>query len=46
VKTEKKLLETINHPFIVNLMGAFQDEKNLYLMMEYIIGGEFFFTPA
>ena len=42
VKTEKKLLETIQHPFIVNLLGAFQDEKNLYLMMEYIIGGEFF----
>jgi len=42
VKTEKKLLEQIMHPFIVNLMGAFQDEKNLYLMMEYIIGGEFF----
>jgi len=42
VKTEKKLLETITHPFIVNLMGAFQDDKNLYLMMEYIIGGEFF----
>ena len=42
VKTEKKLLETISHPFIVNLMGAFQDEKNLYLMLEYIIGGEFF----
>jgi protein kinase X len=42
VKTEKKLLEVISHPFIVNLMGAFQDDKNLYLMMEYIIGGEFF----
>jgi len=42
VKTEKKLLELIHHPFIVNLKGAFQDDKNLYLMMEYIIGGEFF----
>jgi len=42
VKTEKKILEEISHPFIVNLMGAFQDDKNLYLMMEYIIGGEFF----
>jgi serine/threonine protein kinase len=42
VKTEKKILEEIHHPFIVNLWGAFQDEKNLYLMMEYIIGGEFF----
>ena len=42
VKTEKKILEEISHPFIVNLVGAFQDEKNLFLMMEYIIGGEFF----
>jgi len=42
VKTEKHILERINHPFIVNLFGAFQDPKNLYLMMEYIIGGEFF----
>jgi len=42
VKTEKKLLEQIQHPFIVNLMGAFTDSRNLYLMMEYIIGGEFF----
>ena len=42
VKTEKKLLERIDHPFIVNLLGAYQDSNNLYLMMEYIIGGEFF----
>lgn len=42
VKTEKKLLEKINHPFIVNLLGAYQDPKTLFLMMEYIIGGEFF----
>lgn len=42
VKTEKRILQEISHPFIVNLMGAFQDPLNLYLMMEYIIGGEFF----
>jgi len=42
VKTEKHILERISHPFIVNLFGAFQDKNNLYLMMEYIIGGEFF----
>jgi len=42
VKTEKALLEQIDHPFIVCLKGAFQDDKVLYLMMEYIIGGEFF----
>lgn len=42
VKTEKKILEEISHPFIVNMEGAFQDDKNLYLLLEYIIGGEFF----
>jgi len=42
VKTEKKILEEIDHPFIVNLSGAFQDDKNLYLLLEYVIGGEFF----
>ena len=42
VKTEKKILEEITHPFIVNLIGAFQDPYNLYLLLEYIIGGEFF----
>jgi serine/threonine protein kinase len=42
VKTEKKILEEIEHPFIVNLFGAFQDDKNLYLLLQYVIGGEFF----
>ena len=42
VKTEKKILEEITHPFIVNLLGALQDNKNLYLLLEYVIGGEFF----
>jgi len=42
VKTEKKILEEIEHVNIVNMLGAFQDDKNLYLLLEYIIGGEFF----
>ena len=42
VKTEKSILEEISHPFIVNLYGSFQDPLNLYLVMEYINGGEFF----
>jgi len=42
VKTEKRILEEIDHPFIVNLMGAFQDPCNLYLVLEFVIGGEFF----
>lgn len=42
VKSEKRLLSAINHPFIVNLLAAFQDESRLYMLMEYVNGGELF----
>jgi len=42
VKNEKKILLSIHHPFIVNLYATFQDETNLYMLMEYVIGGELF----
>jgi len=42
IKAEKKILSKINHPFIVHLYASFQDEKNLYMVMEYVIGGELF----
>jgi len=42
VKTEKKILEEISHPFVVNLIGSAMDDLNLYLLLEYVIGGEFF----
>ena len=42
IKAEKTILGSINHPFIVNMFGAFQDERCLYMLMEYVIGGELF----
>ncbi|CAM6092705.1 unnamed protein product [Calypogeia fissa] len=42
VKQEKGILKEIDHPFIVNLIGYCQDEKFVYLIMEYVCGGEFF----
>eukprot|EP00457_Paulinella_chromatophora_P005688 gb/GEZN01005705.1/.p1 GENE.gb/GEZN01005705.1/~~gb/GEZN01005705.1/.p1 ORF type:complete len:353 (-),score=57.81 gb/GEZN01005705.1/:555-1613(-) len=42
IKAEKIILTEITHPYIVNLFTAFQDEKNLYMLMEYVIGGELF----
>lgn len=42
-KTERKVLETVIHPFIVELRYAFQSAKNLYFITDYYNGGELFF---
>ena len=42
-KTERLLLEKLNHPFIAQLQFAFQDKKKLYLVTEFLQGGELFF---
>jgi len=42
IKSEVTLLRQLNHPFIVNLLGHFQDEKKLYMVLEYVHGGELF----
>ncbi|KAI9913773.1 hypothetical protein PsorP6_005281 [Peronosclerospora sorghi] len=31
----------MNYPFIVNFAGTYQDTKYLYMVFEYVIGGEF-----
>jgi protein kinase A len=40
VMNERKLLSTLNHPFIINMSYAFQDRENLYLIMDYLNGGD------
>lgn len=39
---EQQILECIQHPFIVNLWGTFQDCTNLYMVMDFVPGGELF----
>ena len=43
IKIERLLLEKLNHPFIAKLEYAFQDKKNLYLITEFLQGGELHF---
>jgi len=40
--SETSILETLKHPFIVNMYGKFHDQRYLYMVLEYIVGGEFF----
>ena len=37
---ERDLLTKLKHPFIVNMICAFQDYENLYLLMDLLTGGD------
>jgi serine/threonine protein kinase len=39
---EISILNSISHPFIINFNGVTQDEKYMYLALEFINGGELF----
>jgi serine/threonine protein kinase len=42
IRHEREIVELAQHPNVVRFYGSFQDESNLYMMMEYIPGGEVF----
>ncbi|CAO3627576.1 unnamed protein product [Cunninghamella blakesleeana] len=39
---ERKVLLTVDYPFCIKLWGTFQDKINLYMILDYIPGGELF----
>ncbi|KAJ3039185.1 RAC-gamma serine/threonine-protein kinase [Rhizophlyctis rosea] len=42
-RKESQILRSVQHPFIVGLYYAFQSKERLYLVMEYVNGGELYF---
>ena len=42
-KTERDLMVKINSPFIINIKSAFQDQEKLYIVTEFMQGGDMFF---
>jgi len=38
----KMMLQAVQHNFIINLWGTFQDSANLYMVMDFVPGGELF----
>ena len=42
IREEKDILAQVNHPFIVRLYAAFQTDHNLYLLLEFLPGGELY----
>ncbi|KAG2225126.1 hypothetical protein INT45_011809 [Circinella minor] len=42
INSERHVLSQVNFPFIVQLYCTFQDNHSLYMVQEYVIGGELF----
>ena len=42
-KTERDLMVKINNPFIVNIKFAFQDDSKLYIVSDFMQGGDMFY---
>jgi len=42
IMSEKQILSEMSHPFIVNLYGTFHDFQYIHMVLEYVVGGEFF----
>ena len=40
VMSERSLLARLHHPFLVNMVYSFQDSDYLYLVMDYLTGGD------
>jgi serine/threonine protein kinase len=38
-KEERKIMENLNSPFIVQLYYAFQTAEKLYMVMDFMVGG-------
>jgi len=41
-QTERTILANVRHPFIVCLYYAFQNDHKLYMVMDFVQGGDFF----
>jgi serine/threonine protein kinase len=42
-RAEKDILRRIKHPFIVDLHCVFQNDRRIYLVMDFVNGGQLFF---
>lgn len=36
---EREILISVDHPFLIKIDSAFQDEKKIFLVLEYCPGG-------
>jgi serine/threonine protein kinase len=46
VKNEVRFLSTVDHPFIVKLHACWQDQKSIYMLMDFVNGGDLYSAIA
>ncbi|EPZ34296.1 Protein kinase, catalytic domain-containing protein [Rozella allomycis CSF55] len=39
---ERNLQQCLSSPFVVPVLGSFQDDEHIYILMEFVIGGELY----
>ena len=39
---ERRMLKIVEHPFLIRMWGTFQDSHSVFMVMDYIEGGELF----
>lgn len=42
-QTERNIMQMINHPYVMKLHYAFQNNGKLYMVMDYLNGGDIFY---
>jgi len=42
INAERDVMLRLDHPFVVNMRGAFKDDRYMYIVMECVGGGELF----
>lgn len=42
VQAERNILKRVNHPFVVNMHCSFQTRDKLFILMDFLAGGELF----
>lgn len=42
-RAERDIMTKVDHPFVVGLKFSFQTDEKLFLVMDYLSGGELFF---
>lgn len=42
INNEREILVSVRHPFVIDLWATHQTERHIYMLLEYVTGGELF----